>query len=117
VQVLNEQVAGCDVLIAVIGRDWLGALDEDGGRRLDNPADFVRIEIESALAQKKRVIPVLVNEAKMPRPAELPEPLHPFARCNAVRLSHERFRADAQELIKALERVLADSATARRAKE
>ena len=63
VQVLNEEVARCDVVIAVIGKNWLSAADETGERRLDNPEDFVRIEIESALAQKKRVIPVLVNDA------------------------------------------------------
>ena len=77
----------------------------------------MRIEIESALSQKKRVIPVLVNDAKMPRAAELPESLKPFARCNAVRLSHERFRADMQGLIKALEEVLAEAEAARRAAE
>jgi hypothetical protein len=117
VQVLNDQVARCDVLIAVIGKNWLGAADETGDRRLDNPEDFVRIEIESALAQKKRVIPVLVNDAKMPRSTELPESLKPFARCNAVRLTHERFRADTQGLIKALEQVLTDAEAARRAEE
>ena len=65
VQVLNEEVARCDVVIAVIGKNWLSAADETGERRLHNPEDFVCIEIESALAQKKRVIPVLVNDAKM----------------------------------------------------
>lgn len=114
VQVLNEQVARCDVLIAVIGKNWLGTVDESGERRLDNPEDFVRIEIESALSQKKRVIPVLVNDAKMPRSTELPESLKPFARCNAVRLTHERFRADTQGLIKALEQVLTEADAARR---
>jgi hypothetical protein len=114
VEVLNEQVAQCDVLIAMIGRGWLEAVDEDGKRRLDDPEDFVRIEIESALKQKKRVIPVLVNDAKMPRLAELPDSLHPFARCNAVRLTHERFRADAQDLIKSLQNVLTEAKTARR---
>ena len=115
VQVLNDQVARCDVLIAVIGKNWLGAADESGERRLDNSEDFVRVEIESALSQKKRVIPVLVNDAKMPRSTELPESLKPFARCNAVRLTHERFRADTQGLIKALEQVLSEAEAARRA--
>jgi hypothetical protein len=103
VQVLNEEVARCDVVIAVIGKNWLAAADDTGERRLDNPEDFVRIEIESALAQKKRVIPVLVNDAKMPRSTELPESLKAFARCNAVRLTHERFRADTAGLIKSLD--------------
>jgi hypothetical protein len=72
-RVLNEQVAECNILISVIGKGWLDALDETGKRRLDNPADFVRIEIESALAQDKRVIPVLVGQAQMPRADQLPE--------------------------------------------
>jgi TIR domain-containing protein len=117
VQVLNDQVARCDVLVAVIGKNWLGAADETGERRLDNPEDFVRVEIESALAQKKRVIPVLVNDARMPRSTELPESLRPFARCNAVRLTHERFRADTQSLIKALEQVLIEADAAGRTNE
>src|ERR1700758_2780596 len=55
VKVLEEQVAQCDVLVLIIGKGWIDARDESGARRLDNPADFVRIEIESALAQGKRV--------------------------------------------------------------
>ena len=74
----------------------------------------MRIEIESALAQKKRVIPVLVNDARMPRSTELPEGPKPFARCNAVWLTHERFRTDTQALIKALEQALAETQAARR---
>jgi TIR domain-containing protein len=115
VQVLNDEVARCDVVIAVIGKNWLSVTDETGGRRLDNPEDFVRIEIESALAQKKRVIPVLVNDARMPRSTELPETMRAFARCNAARLTHERFRADMAGLIKSLEQILAEVETARQA--
>jgi tetratricopeptide (TPR) repeat protein len=106
VRVLEEQVGQCDALLAVIGKGWIDARDDKGARRLDNPEDFVRIEIESALKQNKRVIPVLVGDTHMPRPEELPEAIRPLARRNAVRLSHERFRADAQGLIKALQRVL-----------
>jgi hypothetical protein len=98
VQALQEQVAQCDVLFSVIGKGWLDARDETGARRFDNPADFVRIEIEAALAQGKRVIPVLVGEARMPRADELPDAMKPLARRNAVRLTHERFRADTQGL-------------------
>jgi len=94
VQVLESQVEQCDTLLAVIGKGWLDATDERGSRRLDDPNDFVRIEIESALKQGKRVIPVLVHEARMPRPDELPEAIRPLATRNAVRLTHERFRAD-----------------------
>ena len=104
VQVLQSQVAQCDVLLAMIGKNWLGAKDERGVQRLYDPNDFVRIEIESALRQGKRVIPVLVHDAQMPRADELPETIRPLATRNAVRLRHERFRADVQALVKALER-------------
>ena len=117
VQVLNDEVARCDVVIAVIGKNWLSVTDETGGRRLDNPEDFVRIEIKSALAQKKRVIPVLVNDARMPRSTELPETMRAFARCNAARLTHERFRADMAGLIKSLEQILAEIEAARQAED
>jgi hypothetical protein len=116
VRVLEEQVAQCDVLLAVIGKDWIDARDNAGARRLDNPDDFVRIEIESALKQDKRVIPVLMHEARMPRAEELPEAIRPLARRNAVRLTHERFRADAAGLIKALQQTLDDVEAVHRAR-
>jgi len=115
VRVLEEQVDKCDVLLAVIGPHWIDARDEAGGRRLDNAEDFVRIEIEAALSRNKRVIPVLVGEARMPRPDELPGTLKPLARRNAVRLTHERFRVDTQGLIKALQQALDEAGAARRA--
>jgi hypothetical protein len=110
VRVLESQVAECDALLAVIGRGWLDAKDESGHRRLDDPNDFVRVEIESALRQGKRVIPVLVHDARMPRADELPEPLRPLATRNAVRLTHERFRSDVQGLVAALQRQAASQA-------
>ena len=64
---LNSQVAACDVVLVVIGPNWLNAKDESGERRLDNPDDFVAIEIAAALARDIRVIPVLVDGARMPK--------------------------------------------------
>jgi hypothetical protein len=113
VQVLEDQVSACDVMLVLIGSKWLTATDEMGRRRLDNPQDFVRIEVESALRLGKRVIPVLVHKTEMPRADALPEPLKPLARRNAVGLTQERFKADAQGLIKALERALAEAEAAR----
>lgn len=103
VRVLNERVADSDIVLAVIGKNWIDARDRSGARRLDDPDDFVRIELTSALGQDKRVIPVLVGGAQMPRPEDLPEALQPLARRNAVRLTHERFRSDVQGLITALQ--------------
>ncbi len=115
VRVLEEQVTKCDVILAVIGKGWLDAKDETGARRLNNPRDFVRIELESALNLGKRVIPILIDDAQMPREDDLPEPMRPLARRHAVRLTHERFRADAQGIIKAVQQALHDSEALRRA--
>ena len=107
---LNSQVAQCEVLLALIGRTWLDATGAQGRRRLDDPEDFVRIEIASALKQGKRVIPVLLYDTKMPAAHELPEDLQPLTRRQAVRLTHERFRADVDGLIHALQESDAASA-------
>jgi Domain of unknown function (DUF4189)/TIR domain/Putative peptidoglycan binding domain len=113
VRMLESQVAQCDAMLTVIGTNWLDATDEHGGRRLDDPNDFVRIEIESALKLGKRVIPVLVHQARMPHPDELPEAIRTLSQRNAVRLTHERFRADVQGLIKALQGAIEDVASRR----
>jgi len=81
---LNEQVANINVLIALIADRWLTAPDERGHRRLDNADDFVRIEIEAALARKIPIIPVYVDGVRPLRPADLPESLKPLARRNGA---------------------------------
>jgi hypothetical protein len=102
---LATRVEQCDVFLAVIGRRWADVVDVDGSRRLDNPNDWVRVEIESAQRLGKHIIPVLVDGAEMPRPEKLPDALLPFARRNAARLTHERFRADVQALVVAIGRL------------
>jgi TIR domain len=104
VKVVNERVGSCDVLVAVIGPGWLDARDSEGRRRLDNPDDFVRIEIEAALARDVRVVPLLVEGAQMPREADLPAPLRSLARRNAITLTHATFGRDADALIAVLEK-------------
>jgi hypothetical protein len=113
-KVLDEQVSGCDVLLALIGPNWVDAKTEKGVRRLDDPDDFVRIEIAAALERDIRVIPVLVDGAPMPRAEELPEPLKPLARRNAIWVSHEGFGADTQRLVEVLQRVTRPAAPERR---
>ena len=103
VEVLEEQVSACEVMIVVIGPQWLSLTDEDGRPRIADPHDFVHIEIATALARKIRVIPVLVDGAGMPKEGALPEPLKALARRQATRLSHDRFGADGQGLVKALQ--------------
>src|SRR4029077_4087142 len=88
VKAIETTVAKCDVLIALIGERWLTSADEQGGRRLDNPNDFVRMEIATALERGIRVIPVLVDGALMPRSSDLPDDLKALVRRNAVEISH-----------------------------
>jgi flagellar biosynthesis GTPase FlhF len=117
VSILETRVAECEVLLALIGRGWLIATDEAGRRRLDNPEDFVRIEIATALAQEKRVIPVLIDGVPMPRSEDVPEILRPLVRRQATCLSHDRFKADSDRLIRALKQVLEAAKTARQENE
>ncbi len=83
---LHSAIDRCDILLAIIGDRWLEAHDADGNLRLQNPNDFVRIEIETALSKKIPVIPVLVGERPMPAPDELPESMRALAFRNGVML-------------------------------
>jgi len=100
---ITKAVAACDVLLALIGDDWLTIEDETGGRRLDSPDDFVRVEIEAGLARDVRVIPVLVDGAAMPDAAQLPPSLAPLARRQALELSANRFDFDSSRLLAVLD--------------
>ncbi len=101
-------MAQCDVLLAIIGDTWLSVADAAGGRRLDDPADFVRIEIESALGRNIPVVPVLVGQALVPQPADLPEGLRELAFRHglAVRADPD-FHHDVERLIRGINEVLA----------
>jgi len=102
-QVIEDAVGACDILLAVIGRRWL--VSTDGNiRRLDNPDDFVRLEIVTALNLNLRVIPVLVEGATMPIPSNLPDDLFRLSRRNAFELSDRRWNYDVNRLISALEK-------------
>jgi TIR domain len=105
VEVLQNTVGCCDVLIAVIGKQWLTTADAEG-RRLDHPEDFVRVEISTALSRNVRVIPALVAGAHMPASHDLPEALAPLARRNAVEISDTSFLLGINYLIESLENML-----------
>jgi formylglycine-generating enzyme required for sulfatase activity len=103
VDVLQKAVQSCDVLVVLIGKQWLNVKDENEKRRLDNPEDFVRIEIATALNRNIRVIPVLVDGVQMPSSADLPDNLKTLARRNALPVNHHSFNADVNRLISQLE--------------
>jgi hypothetical protein len=102
-EAISRAVASCDVLIALIGRDWLRATDSHGRRRLDDPDDFVRREIESALEQDIVVVPACVQGAEIPRAEELPASLAPLAGRQGFQLSDAGWRDDVKRLIRRLE--------------
>ncbi len=102
-KVIADQVASCDALIAVIGKDWLTARDADGHRRLDQPGDLVKAEIREALACDKLVIPVLVEGASLPKAADLPPDIAALAARTAIEISDPRFDYDAERLIRAVQ--------------
>jgi hypothetical protein len=105
VDVLSERVGKCDALLAVIGKHWILSADSENRRRLDDPQDFVRIEIEAALSRNVPVIPVLVDGATMPHPNDLPDSLTKLIRRQAVEVSHARFESDAERLTEALSQI------------
>ena len=114
VQVIETAVGSCDVVLVIIGRRWLTAGDGNA-RRLDNPKDFVRLEIATALKRDVRVIPVLVADATMPGEHDLPADLAGLSRRNAVELSDLRWNRDVQQLIQVLDKFLASVEAERRA--
>lgn len=109
VDVIGEAVGSCAVLLAVMGRNWLSSADEQGRRRLEDPQDFIRLEIGNALARKVRVVPVLVEGAQMPAAEQLPEELRPLTRRQALELRDNRWDSDVESLIAVIERILAQA--------
>jgi len=101
-KVLHEEVAKCGVLLAVIGPNWADARDEHGNRRLDNPNDFVRIEIAAALQRNIPVIPILLEGARIPKATELPEDLKELALRNGMEIRHASFQDDMNRLVRGL---------------
>jgi formylglycine-generating enzyme required for sulfatase activity len=108
-RILSDAVAQCDVMLVVIGHQWVSITDERGKRRLENPSDFVRIEVEAALARNVPVIPVLVQNAAMPQERELPSSLTPLAYRNGilVRSNNPFFHGDMELLIHKLDALFA----------
>jgi TIR domain len=93
---IERAVQSTDVMLVVIGRGWL--VDEEGRRRLDDPDDFVRIEIEAALVSNIRIIPVLVGGASLPTKDDLPSQLAMLNRRQAFELSDTHWRTDLDRL-------------------
>jgi formylglycine-generating enzyme required for sulfatase activity len=102
---IREAVIQSNVLLVIIGQDWLG-VDNDGNRRMDDETDFVRFEVETALSNAIPIIPVLVGSARMPQPALLPENLKNFAFLNAAPVDTGRdFHQHMERLIRGIDQI------------
>jgi len=102
-KILKDWVNQCDVLLALIGPGWIDASDpQTKGRRLDNPSDFVRIEIGEALARDIPVVPVLIDGAPLPDVGLLPDDLKELVARQAEFVEYRTFDADVERLIKKL---------------
>jgi TIR domain len=104
IKVLRERVAECDVLLALIGPNWLNVRDEEGNRRLDSPEDFLRIEIATALQRDIPVIPILLDGARMPKASQLPKDLEELSVRNGVDVRHGSFHNDMDRVIRGLQK-------------
>ena len=103
VKVLEDAVTRCSVMLVVMGKRWPGP-GRVGARRIDDPGDFVRMEVAAGLRREGlRVVPVLIQGAKMPAPASLPDELKELLRRNAIELSDMRWKEDVARLISGLE--------------
>ncbi len=106
-EALDEAVSKARAALVVIGPSWLSVTDPTGKRRLDDPKDYVRQEVERALTCGIVVVPLLVSGAEMPSESELPEPIRPLAYHNAASVRPDPdFHRDMDRLIERLARVL-----------
>ena len=103
---LQKAVNGCDIMLAVIGRDWLDCTDpKTGGRRLDDPRDWVRIETAEALRRNISVVPVLVRGATLPPAGSLPADLSTLASRQATSISDNQWQAGVADLVRRLKAI------------
>jgi hypothetical protein len=111
VAAIDSAVSQCMVMCVLVGETWLRP-DPNGTRRIDDEHDRLRLEIEAGLRHRTVVIPVLVDEATMPKSADLPAALEPLSRHQAVRLRYDSFTSDSDHLLKVIGRIAAQDGEA-----
>ena len=105
-QKIKSELDNSTVVLVLIGNQWLGIKDTSGNKRLDDPHDYVRLEVETALNKEFTVIPVLLQGVSMPSGNELPEPVYDLSRRNAIKLSDEHWNSDLRLLTAILKNAL-----------
>lgn len=106
VEAIEEAVGSSDAVVVVIGREWLNCTDAQGRRRLEDPKDFIRLEVATALRRDIRVIPVLVQGASTPDSQYLPQDLEKLSRRQAIELSDNRWDSDVSLCIENLKKIV-----------
>ncbi len=113
---IQETLKRCDVLLAIVGARW-AAPNETGSFRINEENDWVRIEVEAALAKNIPVIPVLIDNAELPAPASLPEGLRDLVFRQAAPVDSGRdFHPHMDRLIKAMDQLLSPAKPAPRSR-
>ena len=106
-EVINRALENCEVLLVIIGKNWLHASNDEGERLLEKAEDWVRLEVATALRSGIRVIPVLVEQAEMPSASYLPEDLHALAKRHAAKVRDDPdFEGDMDRLCTAVDSCL-----------
>lgn len=103
-EAIGEAIASSHIMLVLMGENWAASTGSSGRRLIYNPSDYVRLELEAALRQSVYVIPVLVDDAEMPDPEDLPQSLMAFVRLKPMRLRRDNFRQDADRLIDEIKR-------------
>ena len=103
---IESALNACEGVLVLIGKSWTSCTGQGGRRRLEDPQDWVRLEVAAALRRDILVVPVLVGGARIPDPAGLPEELRALCGRNACELSDLRWAFDVRELVKDLEQVI-----------
>jgi hypothetical protein len=98
-QAIEKAVQSCSVMLVVMGNNWLNAQDETGQRRLDNPHDYVGLEIAAALKRSILIIPILIDKTPMPQAKDLPRDLQDLVKRQALEVDEKRFRHDIELLL------------------
>ena len=109
---IENALQKCDVLLVIIGKEWIDIKNSAGFRRLDLEDDFVRLEIATALGRNIRVIPVLFDNTPMPESHELPDNLKMLSRRQSVEIDNKRFEDDVRKLVTEINRGLKPAADA-----
>ena len=110
VSYIEAQLQGCAAVLVLIGPHWTNAVDEEGHRRLEDPADHVRVEIAAALSCGVPVIPLMVQDAFMPRARDLPENIRELASKNGMPMPRTYWKESVERLIKRLQPLMSQQA-------